>query len=95
MPKIAATSKSTPLFNGLSDEQRERLLGFCTRELGSETVSLFRDDLEAMRQFVRDESTDLFAKIPHGDGQTILRDGESTGALPGRLVRGAQPAPRV
>ena len=34
----------------------------------------FRDDLEAMRQLVRDESTDLFAKIPHGDGQTILRE---------------------
>ncbi|MBW2292292.1 MAG: amidohydrolase family protein [Deltaproteobacteria bacterium] len=28
-------------------------------------------------------------------GETILRDGESTGARPGRLVRGAQPAPRV
>jgi N-acyl-D-aspartate/D-glutamate deacylase len=26
-------------------------------------------------------------------GQVILRDGEPTGALPGRLVRGAQPAP--
>jgi hypothetical protein len=27
-----------------------------------------------MRQLVRAESTDLFAKIPHGDGQTILRE---------------------
>ena len=26
-------------------------------------------------------------------GETILRDGESTGALPGRLIRGTQPAP--
>ena len=37
-------------------------------------LSDFRDDLEAMRQLVRDESNDLFAKIPHGDGQTILRE---------------------
>ena len=35
---------------------------------------LFRDDLEAMGQLVRDESTNLFAKIPHGEGQTILRE---------------------
>ncbi len=39
-----------------------------------ESVSQFRDDLEAMRQLVRADSTDLFAKIPHGDGQTILRE---------------------
>jgi len=37
-------------------------------------LSDFRDDLEAMRQLVRDESNDLFAEIPHGDGQTILRE---------------------
>ncbi len=34
----------------------------------------FHDDLEAMRQLVRDDSNDLFAKIPHGDGQTLLRE---------------------
>ena len=39
-----------------------------------ESLSQFRDDLEAMRQLVRNESTDLFAKIPHGDGQTVLRE---------------------
>ncbi len=38
------------------------------------SLSQFRNDLEAMRQLVRAESTDLFAKIPHGDGQTILRE---------------------
>ena len=27
-----------------------------------------------MCDLVADESTDLFAKIPHGDGQTILRE---------------------
>ncbi len=26
-------------------------------------------------------------------GEVIYRDGEATGALPGRLIRGAQPAP--
>ena len=31
-------------------------------------------DLEAMRELVRDKDVDLFAKIPHGDGQTILRE---------------------
>lgn len=39
-----------------------------------QSLANFRDDLEAMRQLVRAESTDLFAKIPHGDGQTILRE---------------------
>jgi uncharacterized damage-inducible protein DinB len=34
----------------------------------------FRDDLDAMAELVSDEKTDLFAKIPHGDGQTILRE---------------------
>ena len=37
-------------------------------------LAKFRDDLEAMKQLVLAESTDLFAKIPHGDGQTILRE---------------------
>lgn len=31
-------------------------------------------DLQAMRDLVADEKTDLSAKIPHGDGQTILRE---------------------
>ena len=31
-------------------------------------------DLEAMRELVRKEKIDLFAKIAHGDGQTILRE---------------------
>jgi len=31
-------------------------------------------DLEAMRNLARDESVDLFAAIPHGDGQTVLRE---------------------
>jgi len=38
------------------------------------SVKTFQEDLKAMCELVRDEKTDLFAKIPHGDGQTILRE---------------------
>lgn len=34
----------------------------------------FRRDLEAMRALMADPATDLFAPIPHGDGQTVLRE---------------------
>jgi len=34
----------------------------------------FRAGLKAMCDLVSNESTDLFAKIPHGDGQTVLRE---------------------
>ena len=37
-------------------------------------MQAFRDHLEAFGKLVTDESTDLFARIPHGDGQTILRE---------------------
>ena len=37
-------------------------------------MQAFRDDLKEMSDLVANESTDLFAKIPHGDGQTILRE---------------------
>jgi hypothetical protein len=37
------------------------------------TVDEFRKDLEDMEEIVRDPSTDLYAKIPHGEGQTMLR----------------------
>jgi hypothetical protein len=38
------------------------------------SLQSFRKDLEALCDLVADKSTDLFAKIPHGDGQTILRE---------------------
>jgi hypothetical protein len=38
------------------------------------SIKTFRDDLKALCDLVTDKSTDLFAKIPHGDGQTILRE---------------------
>jgi len=34
----------------------------------------FRADLKAMQDLVADPRTDLFARIPWGDGQTILRE---------------------
>lgn len=38
------------------------------------SVEAFRADLKAMENLVGDPSTDLFAPIAHGDGQTILRE---------------------
>lgn len=38
------------------------------------SVRAFERDLKAMCALVEDPKTDLFAKIPHGDGQTILRE---------------------
>ena len=38
------------------------------------SVSRFREDLQAMAALVADPATDLFARIPWGDGQTILRE---------------------
>ena len=39
-----------------------------------ESVRKFRADLKAMEELIRDPATDLYARIPHGDGQTILRE---------------------
>jgi len=38
------------------------------------SVKKFRHDLKAMQELVKDSKTDLFARIPWGDGQTILRE---------------------
>ena len=38
------------------------------------SVAAFRADLKAMLNLVEDAATDLFARIPWGDGQTILRE---------------------
>jgi hypothetical protein len=37
-------------------------------------VKNFRKDLEAMQKLVQDPKVDLYAPIPHGDGQTTLRE---------------------
>jgi uncharacterized damage-inducible protein DinB len=38
------------------------------------SVAAFRADLRAMEDLVADPATDLFAPIPHGQGQTVLRE---------------------
>jgi hypothetical protein len=38
------------------------------------SVAAFRADLRAMQDLVADPRTDLFARIPHGEGQTVLRE---------------------
>ena len=43
-------------------------------EMWNQTLESFRSDLLALQNLVEDPSVDLFARIPHGDGQTILRE---------------------
>jgi len=45
-----------------------------TAALWQKTIDEFQSDLKQMEALVEDPSTDLYAKIPHGDGQTILRE---------------------
>jgi uncharacterized damage-inducible protein DinB len=45
-----------------------------TNDKWNESVREILSDLQEMRDLVADESIDLFAKIPWGSGQTILRE---------------------
>jgi hypothetical protein len=45
-----------------------------TPALWQQSIDGFREDLRQMEALVEDPSTDLYAKIPHGEGQTILRE---------------------
>jgi uncharacterized damage-inducible protein DinB len=45
-----------------------------TESAWDESVKAFHADLAAMRDLVNDPKTDLFARIPWGEGQTILRE---------------------
>lgn len=38
------------------------------------SLAQFRSDLQAMQDLIADPSSDLLAPIPHGDGQTLLRE---------------------
>ena len=40
----------------------------------AKSVRGFTADLETMRKLVAADSTDLYAPVPHGDGQTIMRE---------------------
>ena len=39
-----------------------------------ETINQFRHDLKEMETLVEDPATDLYEKVSHGDGQTVLRE---------------------
>ena len=40
----------------------------------SKSIASINKDMEAMQKLVENENTDLYAKIPHGTGQNILRE---------------------
>jgi len=40
----------------------------------SSSIASLKKDLEAMAKLVESPKTDLYAKLPHGDGQNILRE---------------------
>ena len=44
------------------------------KEAWDQSLARFRADLGAMQDLVASTSVDLFAPIPHGSGQTILRE---------------------
>ncbi len=45
-----------------------------TNAAWEKSVKAFRKDLRTMQSLVANPKTDLFARIPHGAGQTILRE---------------------
>jgi hypothetical protein len=45
-----------------------------TKSAWDKSVKQFQSDLKEMEKLVKNSKTDLYAKIPHGDGQTILRE---------------------
>ncbi len=40
----------------------------------AKSLAAFRSNMRAMQRLVADASTDLYARIPHGEGQTVLRE---------------------
>jgi hypothetical protein len=45
-----------------------------TSEAWDESVAEFRRDREALKELAADRQLDLFAQVPHGSGQTYLRE---------------------
>jgi hypothetical protein len=45
-----------------------------TEDAWDASVKAFQRDLASMVRLVQDPKTDLFARIPNGDGQTVLRE---------------------
>lgn len=45
-----------------------------TEQAWDDSIASFRADIESLKQLAMDKSIDLFAAIPHGTGQTYLRE---------------------
>lgn len=45
-----------------------------TEQIWNRTIARYKKDLEALKKIVKDPKTDLYQKIPNGEGQTILRE---------------------
>ncbi len=45
-----------------------------TAEAWNNSIAAFRKDRDSLKQLASETSIDLFAKIPHGTGQTYLRE---------------------
>jgi hypothetical protein len=45
-----------------------------SREEWRQSVEQLQSDLRAMEALVEEAASDLYARIPHGDGQTLLRE---------------------
>ena len=43
-------------------------------KLWEQSIEKFRADMKEIEALIADSATDLVARIPHGDGQTILRE---------------------
>ena len=45
-----------------------------TKKMWDESIAKFKKDGETLKKIAKDASLDLFARIPHGSGQTIFRE---------------------
>jgi uncharacterized damage-inducible protein DinB len=45
-----------------------------TQNAGDDSIAAYSDDRKALKKLVADPKLDLFAPIPHGTGQTYLRE---------------------
>ncbi len=43
-------------------------------KMWNECVKKYEQDIETLKKIIEDPKTDLFAKIPHGTGQTIFKE---------------------
>lgn len=46
----------------------------CSDSAWNESLRAFRADLQAIKEVVADPSVNLFSRIAHGEGQTVLRE---------------------